>query len=65
MLSAIGVIQALYHRKRTGEAQSVDTSILNACRLTASTASVFEDGSNFPRPHLDRMQLGVGPGYRL
>ena len=28
--SAIGVIQALYHRRRTGEAQTVDTSILNA-----------------------------------
>ena len=65
MLSAIGVIQALYHRKRTGEGQSVDTSILNACMLTASTASVFEDGSAFPRPHLDRMQLGMGPQYRL
>src|SRR5207245_268895 len=32
-LSAIGVIQALYHRRRTGEAQSVDTSILNAGML--------------------------------
>ena len=34
--SAIGVIQALYHRRRTGEAQSVDTSILNAGLLVGA-----------------------------
>ena len=39
-LSAIGVIQALYHRARTGEPQSVDTSILNAGLLVASMASL-------------------------
>jgi crotonobetainyl-CoA:carnitine CoA-transferase CaiB-like acyl-CoA transferase len=64
-LSAIGVIQALYHRKRTGEPQSVDTSILNAGLLVASMASVRSDGVALPRPHLDRMQLGLHPLYRL
>lgn len=64
-LSAIGVIQALYHRQRTGEAQSVDTSILNAAMLVASTAAVKADGSPLPRPSLDRMQLGLTPLYRL
>ena len=39
-LSAMGVIQALYHRARTGEAQAVDTSILNAGLLLASMASI-------------------------
>ena len=39
-LSAIGVIQALYHRQLTGEAQCVDTSILNAGLLVASMTSV-------------------------
>jgi crotonobetainyl-CoA:carnitine CoA-transferase CaiB-like acyl-CoA transferase len=63
--SAIGVIQALYHRARTGEAQSVDTSILNAGLLVASMAALEPDGSALPRPHLDRMQLGLGPLYRL
>jgi crotonobetainyl-CoA:carnitine CoA-transferase CaiB-like acyl-CoA transferase len=63
--SAIGVIQALYHRARTGEAQSVDTSILNAGLLVASMAAVKEDGTALPRPRLDRMQLGLGPLYRL
>jgi crotonobetainyl-CoA:carnitine CoA-transferase CaiB-like acyl-CoA transferase len=64
-LSAIGVIQALYHRKLTGEAQSVDTSILNAGLLLASMSAVKADGSSLPRPRLDAMQLGLGPTYRL
>jgi crotonobetainyl-CoA:carnitine CoA-transferase CaiB-like acyl-CoA transferase len=64
-LSAIGVIQALYHRKRTGEPQSVDTSILNAGLLVASMCAVGEDGAALPRPHLDGMQLGLGALYRL
>ena len=64
-LSAIGVLQALYHRARTGEAQSVDTSILNAGLLVASSASLRPDGSPLARPHLDRMQLGLSPLYRL
>ncbi|MDT3440203.1 MULTISPECIES: CaiB/BaiF CoA-transferase family protein [unclassified Pseudofrankia] len=63
--SAIGVIQALYHRARTGEAQSVDTSILNAGLLVASMAAVKADGSALPRPRLDRMQLGLDDLYRL
>jgi crotonobetainyl-CoA:carnitine CoA-transferase CaiB-like acyl-CoA transferase len=64
-LSAIGVIQALYHRARTGEGQSVDTSILNAALLSASSASVRADGTALPRPHLDRLQLGLSALYRL
>ena len=64
-LSAIGVIQALYHRQRTGEPQAVDTSILNAGLLVASMASVRADGTPLPRPQLDRMQLGLHPLYRL
>ncbi|HEX4218247.1 MAG TPA: CoA transferase [Acidimicrobiales bacterium] len=64
-LSAIGVIQALYHRARSGESQSVDTSILNAGLLAASMTSVQADGTPVPRSQLDRMQLGLGPLYRL
>jgi crotonobetainyl-CoA:carnitine CoA-transferase CaiB-like acyl-CoA transferase len=64
-LSAIGVIQALYHRARTGEPQSVDTSILNAGLLIGSMASIRPDGTPLPRPHLDRMQLSLDPLYRL
>jgi crotonobetainyl-CoA:carnitine CoA-transferase CaiB-like acyl-CoA transferase len=64
-LSAIGVIQALYHRHRSGEAQAVDTSILNAGLLIGSMASIRPDGSPLPRPQLDALQLALGPLYRL
>jgi crotonobetainyl-CoA:carnitine CoA-transferase CaiB-like acyl-CoA transferase len=64
-LSSIGLIQALLHRKRTGVAQSVDTSILNAGLLLATMASVKPDGTPLPRPHLDGMQLGLSARYRL
>ena len=64
-LSAIAVIQALYHRQRTGDPQSVDTSILNAAMLVASMASITADGTPLPRPHLDAMQLGLDALYRL
>jgi crotonobetainyl-CoA:carnitine CoA-transferase CaiB-like acyl-CoA transferase len=64
-LSAIGVIQALYHRARTGEAQAVDTSILNAGLLLASQACIRPDGTPVHRPQLDAMQLSLGPLYRL
>ena len=64
-LAAIGLIQALYHRKRTGVAQSVDTSILNAALLCASYAALRDDGTALPRPQLDKMQLGLSPRYRI
>jgi len=52
-LSAIGVIQALYHRARSGEAQSVDTSILNA-RAPGRVDDVGEG----------RWHLGASPARR-
>jgi len=63
--SAIGLIQALYHRERTGVAQAVDTSILNAALLCSSYAALTPDGTALPRPQLDRMQLGLSARYRL
>ncbi len=64
-LSAIGTVQALYHRKRTGRAQSVDTSILNAGLLCSSMAALRADRTPLPRPALDGMQLGLSARYRL
>jgi crotonobetainyl-CoA:carnitine CoA-transferase CaiB-like acyl-CoA transferase len=64
MLSVIGVLQALYERERTGVGQAVETNILNAGMLLASDA--FLGPESLPRrPHLDRMQTGFGPYYRL
>jgi crotonobetainyl-CoA:carnitine CoA-transferase CaiB-like acyl-CoA transferase len=64
-LSAIGLVQALYHRARTRVPQAVDTSILNAGLLCASMTSLRPDGTPLPRPRLDRMQLGLSPCYGL
>lgn len=64
-LSAIAVIQALYHRDRTGEGQMVDTSIVNACLLNTSYAYAFPDGRGPDRPALDKMMLGFSAGRRL
>ncbi len=64
-LAAIGIIQALYHRDRTGEGQFVDTSIVNACLLNASTTTIRETGEPFPRAQLDADLFGLAAGYRL
>jgi crotonobetainyl-CoA:carnitine CoA-transferase CaiB-like acyl-CoA transferase len=64
-LSAIGVMQALYHRKRTGEGQMVDTSIVNAQLLNFSYAIAYPDGRGFDRPKVDGMRMGFDALTRL
>ena len=65
-LSAIAIVQALYHRDRTGEGQFVDTSIMYAQLLNASMAWSAADGSRHgERPQLDAMQTGWHACYRL
>jgi crotonobetainyl-CoA:carnitine CoA-transferase CaiB-like acyl-CoA transferase len=66
LLSAIGMVQALYHRDRTGEGQFVDTSITYAHLFNCSTAWVTPDGATAgARQQLDAMQLGWSALYRL
>jgi crotonobetainyl-CoA:carnitine CoA-transferase CaiB-like acyl-CoA transferase len=64
-LSAIGILQALAHRDRTGEGQFLDTSILYAHLLNCSMAWVGADGVAGDRPKLDLMQTGWNDRYRL
>jgi crotonobetainyl-CoA:carnitine CoA-transferase CaiB-like acyl-CoA transferase len=65
-LSAIGMVQALYHRDRTGEGQFVDTSIVYAQLLNNSMAWISPDGSvRANRPSLDKMQTGWNALYAL
>lgn len=65
-LSALGIIQALYDRDRTGEGQFVRTSILYAQLLNASTAWISPDGATVaPRQRPDAEQYGWGALYRL
>jgi crotonobetainyl-CoA:carnitine CoA-transferase CaiB-like acyl-CoA transferase len=65
-LSALGIIQALYDRDRTGEGQFVRTSILYAHLLNTSTAWVSPDGSQVAdRQRPDAEQYGWHALYRL
>jgi crotonobetainyl-CoA:carnitine CoA-transferase CaiB-like acyl-CoA transferase len=65
-LSALGIIQAIYDRDRTGEGQFVRTSILYAHLLNASMAWVSPDGATAAaRPRLDAEGWGWSPLYRL
>ncbi len=64
-LVAIGCLEALYHRDRTGEGQEVGCSILSVCLATSSGTFAFPDGSGPDRPKLDGLQLGFNALYRL
>ncbi|MDB5987704.1 MAG: CoA transferase [Nevskia sp.] len=64
-LSAVAMVNALYHRDRTGEGQFVDTSIINAGLLNTSYAVATAKGEGFERPRIDGMQFGFSAGHRL
>jgi crotonobetainyl-CoA:carnitine CoA-transferase CaiB-like acyl-CoA transferase len=65
-LSALGIIQALYDRDRTGEGQFVRTSIIYAQLLNASMSWVSPDGAKAAaRPRLDAEGWGWSALYRL
>ena len=65
-LSALGIIQALYDRDRTGEGQFVRTSILYAHMLNSSMAWISPDGRQAgDRPRLDAELYGWSALYRL
>jgi crotonobetainyl-CoA:carnitine CoA-transferase CaiB-like acyl-CoA transferase len=64
-LSAISILQALYHRDRTGEGQFCDTSIVNAQLLNTSYAVARPDGTGFDRSRIDGLQLGRSATNRL
>ena len=64
-LWAIAVIQALYHRERTGQGQRVGTSIISACLLNTSFAYSMADGTAVRRPQTDRRQRGFSALHGL
>jgi len=64
-LSAVAMINALYHRDRTGQGQMVDTSIVNAGLLNTSYAVATPDGKGFERPQIEGMQFGFSAGHRV
>jgi crotonobetainyl-CoA:carnitine CoA-transferase CaiB-like acyl-CoA transferase len=65
-LSALGIIQAIYDRDRSGEGQFLRTSILYAHLLNTSTAWIAADGSVAgDRQRPDAEQYGWHALYRL
>ncbi|MEO5840418.1 MAG: CoA transferase [Acidimicrobiales bacterium] len=64
-LSAIGIVQALYHRDRTGEGQEVHTNIVNASMFSSARVYTTPVGQRFERPTVDPEMLGLGALYRL
>lgn len=61
-----GVLLALYHRCRTGEAGQVSASLLGAAALTCSETVVpTSDLRPLPVRCLDAEQTGIAPGYRI
>lgn len=64
-LSAIAIVQAIYHRDRTGQGQFVDTSIINAALLNTSYSVATPDGKGFERPRIGGDQIGYDWFYRL
>ncbi len=65
LLAAIAITAALYHRDRTGEAQAVSTSIVNAGLLHTSYAWIAADGTPSDWGHVDADQTGLGPDHRM
>jgi crotonobetainyl-CoA:carnitine CoA-transferase CaiB-like acyl-CoA transferase len=65
MPSVLALLLALFHRNRTGEGQSMWSSILHGSMLYTADSWLAADGTPSPRPVLDQEQLGLGPLYRL
>ena len=65
MLSVVGVLAALYHRRRTGKGQELWTSLLDGGAVFSSDVMLAADGTPTRRPKLDAEQRGFDPAYRL
>jgi crotonobetainyl-CoA:carnitine CoA-transferase CaiB-like acyl-CoA transferase len=64
LLSAYGVVAALYHRARTGEGQEFWTSLMDGAAMFSSDMFLV-DGTPWDRPRIDKNLRGTHPLYRL
>lgn len=64
-LAAIAIMQALYHRDRTGAGQQVETNIMNAVMFSWARAYSTPDGKRIERPTVDAELHGFSALYRL
>ncbi len=65
MVSAVGVLAALYHQRRTGGGQDLWTSLLNGAAVFSSDVFLVDGEPGPVRPGLDDNQTGVAPCCRL
>lgn len=65
MVSVVGVLAALFHRRRTGQGQELWTSLLNGAAVFGSDVFLVDGKPGPQRPALDREQTGVSPCCRL
>jgi crotonobetainyl-CoA:carnitine CoA-transferase CaiB-like acyl-CoA transferase len=65
MPSALALLIALYHRRRTGEGQSMWATLFHGSQLYTADAWLGPDGTPSPRPTLDAEQKGLDALYRL
>jgi crotonobetainyl-CoA:carnitine CoA-transferase CaiB-like acyl-CoA transferase len=65
MPSVTALLIALYHRNRTGEGQSMWSSIFYGSMLYTADSWLGPDGSPTPRPELDQAQRGLDALYCL
>ena len=65
MPSALALLIALHHRRRTGEGQSMWATLFHGSQLYTADAWLGPDGTPSPRPTLDPEQRGLGALYRL
>ncbi|MBI3744263.1 MAG: CoA transferase, partial [Chloroflexi bacterium] len=65
MQSVVAVLQALYHRDKSGEGQFVTTNLLNCGLLYNSDYFEAERLEGPSRPEIDKAQTGLSPLYRL
>ncbi|CAB4901432.1 MAG: hypothetical protein F2806_04945 [Actinobacteria bacterium] len=64
--SVLGVLTALFHRKKTGKGQDVWTSLLNGGAMFSADVALLADGSPAPmRPSMDKELTGLSACYRL
>ncbi len=71
LLSAWGIVMALYHKKRTGEGQRVETCLMNTVVASYAAEFLFRDGVPWGSPRAEGQptfpgqELGLDATHRL
>jgi len=61
MLTAIGVVSALYHREKTGEGQMIETALLRTALQYSSMYLSTWETAHLPHERAGNQPFGIGP----